>query len=103
MGHAKAILALAEPEAQLALSRRIVKRGLSVREAEALAASFREKEPRKKPKPDPNLGAVQEDLVRALGTKVAISGSPRKGVIKLFYFSLDELNRLYELLKGVRP
>lgn len=103
MGHAKAILSITEPEAQLALSRKIVKKGLSVRETEDLAGKSREKAPRKKPKPDPNLGAVQEDLVRALGTKVSISGNPKTGVIKLFYFSLDELNRLYELLKGVRP
>lgn len=103
MGHAKAILSIAEPEAQLALSRKIVTKGLSVREAENLAGKSREKSPRKKPKADPNLNAVQEDLVRALGTKVAISGNPKTGVIKLFYFSLDELNRLYELLKGVRP
>jgi ParB family chromosome partitioning protein len=103
MGHAKAILSITEPEAQLALSRKIVKKGLSVRETEDLAGRSREKAPRNKPKPDPNLSAVQEDLVRALGTKVSISGNPKTGVIKLFYFSLDELNRLYELLKGVRP
>jgi ParB family transcriptional regulator, chromosome partitioning protein len=103
MGHAKAILSMAEPEAQLALSRKIVKKGLSVREAEDLAGRAKEKAPRKKQKPDPNLSAVQEDLVRALGTKVEISGSAKTGAIKLFYFSLDELNRLYELLKGVRP
>jgi ParB family chromosome partitioning protein len=103
MGHAKAILAVTEPEAQLALARKIVKKGLSVREAEQLSGKSRGTAVRKKRKPDPNLDAVQEDLIRILGTKVAISGNPRKGVIKLFYFSLDELNRLYELLKGVRP
>jgi len=103
MGHAKAILGLADPEAQLALARKIIKKGLSVREAEDLAGGSRRKEARRKPKPDPNLDAVKEDLVHALGAKVAIAGNAKKGVIKLFYFSLDELNRLYELLKGVRP
>jgi len=103
MGHAKAILALGDPEAQLALARKIVRKGLSVREAEALSGNSRKKTVHRKPTPDPNLDAVGEDLVRALGTKVAISGNAKKGVIKLFYFSLDELNRLYELLKGVRP
>jgi ParB family chromosome partitioning protein len=42
-------------------------------------------------------------MLQALGTNVTIEGSPKKGVIKVFYFSLDELNRLYELIKGVRP
>lgn len=103
MGHAKAILALGDPEAQLALARKIVKKGLSVREAESLAGGSKKKAVGRKPRPDPNLDAVGEDLVRRLGTKVAIAGNAKKGVIKLFYYSLDELNRLYELLKGVRP
>jgi ParB family chromosome partitioning protein len=102
MGHAKAILSFAEPEAQIALARKIIKKGLSVREAEEIAGGLRKKPARKKPRPDPNLDAVQEDLVRALGAKVAVAGNPKRGVIKLFYFSLEELNRLYELLKGVR-
>jgi hypothetical protein len=33
---------------------------------------------------------------------VTIEGSSQKGVIKVFYFSLDELNRLYGLIKGDR-
>jgi ParB family transcriptional regulator, chromosome partitioning protein len=102
MGHAKAILAVADPEAQLAMARKIVKKGLSVREAEDMAMTAKKKQAPHKVKVDPNMEAVQEDLVRRLGTKVAIDGSPRKGVIKLFYFSLDELNRIYEMLKGVR-
>jgi ParB family chromosome partitioning protein len=102
MGHAKAILSLAGPESQIALARKIVKKGLSVREAEEMAGGTKKQAVRQKLRLDPNLEAVREDLVRALGTKVAVSGSPKSGVIKLFYFSLDELNRLYELLKGVR-
>jgi ParB family chromosome partitioning protein len=51
---------------------------------------------------DPDLEVVQEDLIRRLGTKVAISGTPKKGVIKVFYFSLEELNRVYDLIKGAR-
>jgi ParB family chromosome partitioning protein len=57
--------------------------------------------PPRKAKPDPNLEAVQEDLLKFLGTKVGITGNQRKGVIKIFYFSLEELNRIYELIKGV--
>jgi hypothetical protein len=33
---------------------------------------------------------------------VAISGSAKKGIIKIHYFSLDELNRIYDKLKGVK-
>jgi len=103
MGHAKAILAVEGQDAQLDLARKILKKGLSVREAEDLASRAGKRNAPRKAKSDPNLDAVREDLIRRLGTKVAIDGNPRRGVIKLFYFSLDELNRLYEALKGARP
>jgi hypothetical protein len=38
-----------------------------------------------------------------LGAKVSISGTSKKGTIKISYFSLGELNRIYELIKGARP
>jgi ParB family transcriptional regulator, chromosome partitioning protein len=102
MGHARAILAVEEAAGQLELARLIKKKGLSVREAEQLAAE-KKAAPAKVRKPvkrDPNLDSVKEELVKAFGTKVDIEGSAKKGVIKVFYFSLDELNRLYDLIKG---
>jgi ParB family chromosome partitioning protein len=102
MGHAKAILVVTDPEAQIALAGKIAKKGLSVREAERLAAKIKKSRGPRKQESDPDLDAVREELVRRLGTKVGISGNRRRGVIQLFYYSLDELNRLYEILKGVR-
>ena len=86
------------------LPRKIVKKGLSVREAEDLAGEIAEKGAAgRKPKLDPNLEAVQEDLAPSAGDQGRRSPeTPKKGVIKIFYFSLDELNRIYELMKGVR-
>jgi ParB family chromosome partitioning protein len=43
---------------------------------------------------------VEDDLVRALGTKVSIAGNRTKGIIKISYFSLDDLNRIYGKIKG---
>jgi ParB family chromosome partitioning protein len=104
MGHAKAILSLDEERGQIDLARRIISRGLSVREAET-AVSGR-KAPADKPRSarrlDPNLAAVQEDLLRVLGTKVAIEGTAKKGVIKVHYYTLDDLNRIYDLMKGAK-
>jgi ParB family chromosome partitioning protein len=102
MGHARAILAVEDPAGQLELARLIKKKGLSVRDAEQLAAE-KKNAPAKVRKPvkrDPNLESVKEEMVKAFGTKVDIEGSAKKGVIKVFYFSLDELNRLYDLIKG---
>jgi ParB family chromosome partitioning protein len=39
-------------------------------------------------------------MLKILGTKVLISGSRTKGVLKIFYFSLDDLNRIYDRVKG---
>jgi ParB family chromosome partitioning protein len=103
MGHAKVLLGLDDPRALVALARKIMAKGLSVREVEALLARTEKEVPApKKRKADPNLEAVQEDLLRVLGTKVTIDGTPKRGVIKVFYFSLDELNRIIELIKGAR-
>jgi hypothetical protein len=49
---------------------------------------------------DPDLLALQEEFLQLLGTKVSISGNPNKGIIRIHYFSLGELNRIYEKIKG---
>ena len=102
MGHARALLAVEETSGQLELCRLIKKKGLSVREVEQLAAQ-KKTAPGKIKKParrDPNLESVQEEMIKAFGTKVDIEGSAKKGVIKVYYFSLDELNRLFDFIKG---
>ena len=102
MGHARALLAVEETSGQLELCRQIIKKGLSVREVGQLAAQ-KKTAPGKIKKParrDPNLESVQEEMIKAFGTKVDIEGSAKKGVIKVYYFSLDELNRLFDFIKG---
>jgi len=103
MGHARALLSLENPKVQIEAARKIVKSDLTVRDVEAFAARIRKPVLRRRTKIDPDLEAVQEDLIRRFGTKVTISGSPKKGAIKFFYFSLEELNRVYDLFKGARP
>ncbi|MCX8160597.1 MAG: ParB/RepB/Spo0J family partition protein [Candidatus Saccharicenans sp.] len=103
MGQARALLGLEEPELQLQAARMVVERQLSVRETEKLVQRYREKPPRaQKSLEDPDLRAVEEELVRFLGTKVTISGNRNKGAIRIFYFSLDDLNRIYDKIKGAK-
>jgi ParB family chromosome partitioning protein len=103
MGHAKILLSVEDSKTQLDLLKRIVQKGLSVRATENLVAKFNKQlSPFRKRNPDPNLEAVQEELLKALGTKVAISGNQKKGIINIFYYSLDELNRISEFIKGAR-
>jgi ParB family chromosome partitioning protein len=103
MGHAKILLSVEDSKTQLELVKRIVQKGLSVRATENLVAKFNKQlSPSRKRNPDPNLEAVQEELLKALGTKVVISGNQKKGIINIFYYSLDELNRISEFIKGGR-
>jgi len=104
MGHAKALLSLEEAAMQVALNEKIIKKGFSVRETEKIVAKMKKRPgPLRKTRFDPNLETVKEDLLKAFGTKVAIAGSQKKGIIKIYYFSLEELNRIYELIKGMHP
>ena len=102
MGHARALLALDDAAGQLFACRQIIDRSLSVRNTEKLVNRLKERPPRAQRKlEDPDLHALQEEMLKLLGTKVLISGNRNKGVLKIFYFSMDDLNRLYEGLKGV--
>jgi len=108
-GHARAILMLVNPADQQLLFRRIVDRGISVREAEETAAGLNrgKKAARKtaageKPsqgRKEPEIRAIEEKLIEKLGTKVEIKGTGKKGRIEIAYYSTDDLERLLELLK----
>jgi len=102
MGHARAMLALEEAVTQLYCCRQVIDRGLSVRNTEALVNRLKKKAPRaQRSLTDPDLHALQEEMLKILGTKVLVAGSRNKGVLKIFYFSLDDLNRIYDRIKGV--
>jgi ParB family chromosome partitioning protein len=101
MGHARALLALEDTATQLYCCRQIIDRNLSVRNAEALVNRLKKRAPRtQRSLSDPDLYALQEEMLKTLGTKVLVTGTRSKGVVKIFYFSLDDLNRIYDRIKG---
>jgi ParB family chromosome partitioning protein len=97
MGHARALLALEQRRRQVEVATLVVKKGLSVRETEALvrrlrapagAATAAEASTR-----DPNVTRLEQDLAEKLGARVAIQqGSGGKGKLVVTYNSLDELD-----------
>lgn len=105
-GHARAILSVVNPADQAILFSRIVNDGLSVRKAEEMAldlnrgqrGSGTEKEDKLPKKADPELQQIQQRLINALGTKVQLKGTTKKGQIEISYYSMDDLERVYELL-----
>lgn len=99
-GHARALLAVANPLQQADLFHRIIASGLSVREAERLAAAGNRETPPPKPvlSRDPALTELEAQFIEFLGTKVAIEGDLRRGTIRIEYYSMEDLDRLHELL-----
>lgn len=101
-GHARALLAIEDPELQFAIANRIFNEKLSVREVEKLVKNIGKEKPVKKPE-NPQQTAVFQDLEEkmkaALGTKVSINRkNEQKGKIEIEYYSMDELERLMEIL-----
>ena len=106
-GHARAILSLDTEEQMEDLHKRIITYGLSVREAESYAASGNKSKPKKSRgdeksghHTDPELKNLEDKFIDIFGTKVAITGSMQKGKIEISYFSMDDLERLYEIVKN---
>lgn len=98
-GHAKAILALRDPAAQEKLCRRIIKSGLSVREAEKISSRAKSSGVEKKAaKKDVEVVALEDRLRKALATKVRILSAKRGGRIVIEYFSNADLERIADIL-----
>jgi ParB family transcriptional regulator, chromosome partitioning protein len=100
LGHAKALLAAEGREKQIAIAKKIMHEGLSVRETEALCSQPATSAPKtkKSKKKLPEVADLEDKLIRALGTKVRIEHKGKKGKIEIEYYSLDELDRLLEIL-----
>lgn len=100
-GHARALLGLSNPQAVRELCREIERRGLSVRQTEALVrrgSISRGIRRRSGELLDPNLLAVQEDLSRALQTKISIRRGRRRGQILIDFYSPEDLDRIIAIL-----
>jgi len=99
MGHARALLALADEAAQLRVARDVVARSLSVRETEALVKKAASPAPEKPEKTaDVHTRAAEDKLKLALGTRVHINRKGKGGRIEIEFGNEEELQRLYELL-----
>jgi ParB family chromosome partitioning protein len=112
VGHARALLALPTPEQQIDLSRTIMRQGLSVRETETLVS--RAQDPTLTSAPSQtarearsqkidihiHVAALEEDLMRSLGTKVRLLPKKKGGRIEIEYYSEEELEGLVRRLKG---
>jgi ParB family chromosome partitioning protein len=104
-GHARALLALEEPEQQELLATRIVAEGLSVRATEeAVAIALAEGVPAKKAaakraRPHaPGLNELAERLSDHFDTRVKVDIGRRKGRILIEFATVDDLERIVSMI-----
>ena len=104
-GHARSILSVLNPSDMQILFSRILSDGLSVRESEQQAADLNNGVRKVKPpqvkavsKTDPEIRRIEQKFLDVLGTKVTVKGGLKKGKIEIDYYSLDDLERIYDLL-----
>ena len=107
-GHARAILSIEDPEVQYQTASRIFDEKMSVRETEKLVRTLNAPAKKKStslPESDALVYIYQEMEERmqsVLGTKVSVHRkTPQKGRIEIEYYSRDELERIYELLRSM--
>ena len=105
-GHARALLAVEDKNKQHNLATRIFDEKLSVRETEKLVKHILEnKEPEKEKETSERLAykKLEESLKSILGSKVSIKGRNNgKGKIEIDYYSVEELDRIAELLSTIK-
>jgi ParB family chromosome partitioning protein len=97
--HARSLLPLPTPEAQIAAMNQVIKLGLSVRQTEALVTDLlaeRRPEPRPRRQLPPELMDLQGRFESALGTRVSIEKGVRGGRVVIHFYSDEDLNAIYE-------
>ena len=104
-GHARAVLSVGEPVAMAQLADKIVNEQLSVRQAEAAAATAATRAGRSAPRREQHsdsltahLNEVGERLGDRLNTRVQVSLRKTKGTIRIDFASMADLNRILEEL-----
>jgi ParB family transcriptional regulator, chromosome partitioning protein len=101
MGHARALLGFTVPRQQVEVAALVARKGLSVRETEALVRRMLTRkdddDDREPPRKDPNIGRLEQELAGKLGAKVQLQHSAKgRGKLVINYNSLDELDGILD-------
>lgn len=105
-GHGRALLMIADPKLQLSTAAAAYNGGWSVRRTEAVIKTLSTKRAKAADRPaairsvDPNVKAAETKLMRSLSTSVKILPGRKGsgGKIEIEYYSIDDLDRIFELL-----
>jgi ParB family chromosome partitioning protein len=104
MGHARALLAFRNEQEQIAFCRKIVKKGLSVRETENGIRQLQESKTSKPPSAVvmPEIESLREELRHIFKTQVRIKMRGERGGIEIEFYSLDDLERILGIMRGTK-
>lgn len=97
-GHAKALLAFVDPQKQLQVSEQIIKKGLSVRQIEAMTQRKTLRSASRIVTKDLDVKYLEEKLQHKLGTKVRVIHGKKRGRLEIDYYSLEDLDRVLKIL-----
>lgn len=102
-GHGKAILMLKDSSLQNEIASEIEKKRLSVRETENLVKKINENDNNKITEKankykEPNIQALEEDLMKLLGTKVNVNNKKKKGKIEIEFYNEEDLKRIIDII-----
>lgn len=106
-GHARALITLKNEKEQKAVLNKILNNSLSVRQTEDYVRNLdKKKEKSKKEKKDtgsdPFIHGIEKQLRDSLSTKVQIKTKEKGGEIRIEYYSIDDLERLLQLIHEAR-
>lgn len=105
MGHARAIINVENPDQQLYIFKQALAEELSVRKVEELVRTLSERPSQKEETSAPSSSAskeitqLQSKLSSHFGTRVAIKSDGKRGEIKIPFLSVEDLNRILDILK----
>jgi len=97
-GHARAILALKDEEQQLALARKIIQQGMTVRDTEEAGTRERKVRTKAVKAKDPNLAMVEQRFEELLNTRVKVIKQKNGGKIEVHFNDDEELSRIMEVM-----
>ncbi|MFQ5586684.1 MAG: ParB/RepB/Spo0J family partition protein [Thermodesulfobacteriota bacterium] len=100
MGHARALLSLDNHAKQREVCKRVVQKGLSVRETEQLVKRYGRERRAAVPKAT-HLAPLEAELRRLFGTKIVVKERRGRGRVEIEFYSPEELDRVLELLRSI--
>ena len=102
MGHARALLGILDVAQQREAFLYILEKGMSVREVENFVRTKKPEAVKRRElkiqQRHHDLTFIEEDLQKALGTRVRIQPQKKRGKIVIEYYSADDLERLLKLI-----